>query len=112
MQLELIELVEFNRCNGKQVAKLLREHRLLWRAAMMPSKGLAPLRDMEYGSWSADTLYLLPAEGKEDALEKLVQRFHADEVNWLGGKESLSLLGYWKEGIEKNQKLILSVWWD
>jgi hypothetical protein len=67
---------------------------------------------MEYGGWSADTLYVLPAEGQEEALEKLAKRFKADEIKWLDGKESLSLLGYWKKDIEKSPKLILSVWWD
>jgi hypothetical protein len=112
LQLELIELVEHNECNGKLVTKLLRDNRHLWRAAFMPSRRLDPLRDMEYGRWSADTLYLTPKEGQEDALEKLASQLGADEVNWIVGKESLNLLGYWRQGIEENTKLILSVWWD
>ncbi len=112
MQLELIELVDRNRCKGKKVAKLMRDNRHLWRSALMPSRRLDPLLEMEYGSWSADTLYILPEEGQEAALEKLVKRFDADEVNWLSGELSLELLGYWKKDIEKKDKLILSVWWD
>ncbi len=112
LQLELIELVNRNGCKGKKVANLLRDNRPLWHAALMPSKRLDPLRDMEYGKWSADTLYILPVEGREEALEKLAERFNADEVKWLDGKQSLSLLGHWKKDIEKNPKLILSLWWD
>ena len=112
LQLELIELVNHNRCNGQKIAKLLRDNRSLWHAALMPGRRLDALRDMEYGEWPADTLYLLPVEGQEGALEKLAKRFNADEVRWLDGKESLSLLGYWKKDIEKKSKLILSAWWD
>ena len=112
LQLELIELVNRNNCNGKKVAKLLRDNRHLWHAALMPSRRLDPLRDMEYGDWSADTLYILPKEGQEESLEKLAKRMKADEVNWLGGEKALELLGYWKKGIEENSRLILTLWWD
>ena len=112
LQLELIELVNHNRCKGKKVAALLRSNRSLWRSALMPCRRLDPLLDMVNGEWSADTLYVLPAEDKEENLEELAKRFNADEVKWLDGKESLSLLGYWKKDIEKNPRFILSVWWD
>ena len=112
LQLELIELVNRNNCNGKKVAKLLRDHRHLWHAVLMPSRRLDPLRDMEYGHWSADTLYILPKEGQEESLEALAKRLKADEVNWLGGEKALELLGYWKKGIEENPRLILTLWWD
>ncbi len=112
IQLELIELVEHNECDGKLIANLLRDNRHLWRAAFMPSRRLDPLRDMEHGRWSADTLYMAPREGQEDALENLANQLEADEVNWIEGRESLNLLGYWRQGIEENTKLILSVWWD
>ena len=112
LQLELIELVNRNNCNGKKVARLLRDNRHLWRAVLMPSRRLDPLRDMEYGDWSADTLYILPQAGQEDNLEKLAKRLKADEVNWVGGENALQLLGYWKKGIEDNHRLILTVWWD
>jgi hypothetical protein len=112
LQLELIELVNRNNCNGKKVAKLLRDNRHLWHAVLMPSRHLDPLRDMEYGHWSADTLYILPNEGQEENLEKLAKQFRADEVNWLGGEKALELLGFWKKGIEENPRLILTLWWD
>lgn len=112
LQLELIELVDRNNCRGKKVAKLLRDNRNLWRAAIMPNESLFPLLDMEDGNWSADTLYILPEKGQEAALEKLVKRFKADEITWISGEQSLEMLGYWEKDIEKNEKLILSVWWD
>ena len=112
LQLELIELVNQNKCKGKKVAALLRENRSLWRAALMPCRRLDPLLDMENGEWSADTLYVLPADGQEEELEKLAKRFNGDEMKWLDGKESLSLLGFWNKDIVKNAKLILWVWWD
>jgi hypothetical protein len=112
LQLELIELVDKNICHGKKVAKLLRDNRHLWQAVLMPSRRLDPLRDMEYGRWSADTVYILPEKGQEERLEKLAKRLRADEVNWLGGEKALELLGYWKKGIEENPRLILTLWWD
>ena len=112
LQLELIELVEHNSLKGKKVAKLLRDNRHLWRGTMMPSRRLDSLRDMENGYWSADTLYILPKEGQEDALDKLAPKFRADEITWLGGKESVELLGFWKKGIENNPSLVLALWWD
>jgi hypothetical protein len=68
---------------------------------------------MEEGFWSADTLYLLPREGKEFELEELVRgQFNADEITWIGSDQSLDLLGYWKKDEILNPRMILSVWWD
>ena len=92
---------------------MLLENRHLWRAVMMPPKQLFPLRDMEDGIWLADTLYLLPQEGKESELEDLViEQFNADEISWIGSDQALDLLGYWNKDEVLNPKLILSVWWD
>lgn len=92
---------------------MLLEKRQLWRAVMMPPIELYPLRDMEEGLWVADTLYLLPQEGKEFELEELVrEQFNADEITWLGGDQALDLLGYWDKDVVLNPKLILSIWWD
>lgn len=113
LQLRVIGYTNHNNCNGKKLEKLLRQNRHLWRAVMMPNNQLHPLRDMEYGEWSADTLYVLVREGKESELEQLArERFDADEINWIGNDQTLELLGYWKKDAVRNPKFILSVWWD
>lgn len=113
LQLQVIALTSHNKCDGRRIYKLLLENRHLWRAVMMPPKQLFPLRDMEDGIWLADTLYLLPQEGKESELEDLViEQFNADEISWIGSDQALDLLGYWNKDEVLNPKLILSVWWD
>jgi hypothetical protein len=113
LQLQIIALTNYNNCDGRKIDRLLRENRHLWLAAMMPNKHLYPLRDMEEGFWSADTLYILPREGKEFELEELVkEQFNADEITWIGSGQSLDLLGYWKKDEVLNPRMILSVWWD
>ena len=113
LQLQIIALTSHNNFVGRKINKLLRENRHLWRAVMMPPIELYPLRDMEEGLWVADTLYLLPQEGKEFELEELVnEQFNADEITWIGGDQALDLLGYWDNDVVLNPRLILSVWWD
>ena len=113
LQLQIIALTNYNNCDGRKINRLLRENHHLWRAAIMPNKQLYPLRDMEEGFWSADTLYLFPREGKEFELEELVkEQFNADEITWIGSDRSLDLLGYWKNDEVLNPRLILSIWWD
>ena len=113
LQLEVIANTTHNNCDGRKIDRLLRENRDLWRTAMMPNNQLYPLRDMEAGQWSADTLYVLVREGRESELEELArEQFNADEINWIGNDQSLELLGYWKKDETHNSRLILSVWWD
>ena len=113
LQLKVIGLTSHDNCDGKKIEKLLRQNRHLWQSAFMPNHHLYPLRDMEYGVWSADTLYVLVQAGKESELEQLVKRqLHADEITWIGNDQMLELLGYWQKDVVSNPKLILSAWWD
>jgi hypothetical protein len=113
LQLQIIALTSHNNFDGKKINKLLLTYRHLWRAVMMPPIELFPLRDMEEGLWVADTLYLIPQEGKEFELEDMVrEQFNADEITWIGSDQALDLLGYWNKDAVLNPKLILSVWWD
>jgi len=111
-QLELISHTNFNLCDGKRIAELLKENRHLWRAAMMPLD-LISLRDMEDGIWHADTLYIYAVEGLEFELEKLArEQFNADEISWIGGSSAADIMGAIGEGFEERSEVILSVWWD
>ena len=113
LQLKVIGLTSHDNCDGKKIEKILRQNHNLWHSVVMPNNQLYPLRDMEYGVWSADTLYVLVREGKESELEQLVKRrLRADVVTWIGSDSTMELLGYWKKDEVYNPKLILSAWWD
>ena len=109
-QLDLIARTNFNFCNGKRVAELLKENRRMWRAAFMPLNPIS-LRDMDNGSWHADTLYIYAEEGWQFSLEDLArEQFQADEIYWIGGSKAVDMLG--TSEIKDKSQAILSVWWD
>jgi hypothetical protein len=109
-QLDLIARTNFNLCNGKRVAELLRENRKMWLSAYMPLDAIS-LRDMDTGSWHADTLYIYAADGWQHSLEELVrEQFEADEVHWIGGSSAANMLGI--SPLKRTSNVILSVWWD
>jgi hypothetical protein len=111
-QLDSIARTNFNLCDGKRVAQLLKENCRLWRAALMPMD-LISLRDMEDKTWHADTLYIYAKEGFEFELEELVrEQFTADEIHWIGGSSAADIMGTTGEGFEERSAVILSVWWD
>jgi hypothetical protein len=110
-QLDLIARTNFNFCDGRRVAELLRENRHLWQAVIMPLN-LISLRDMEQDRWHADTLYIYAEEGYQFQLEELVnEQFHADEVQWIGGSTAEDIMGT-TVGFDRKSQVILSVWWD
>jgi len=114
---DLMKASTFNNFNGEHVVRALEENSTLWRGFVWGRFGayaeLIPLRDIEDDQYNADTLYILPVAGKELELELLVrERFGADEVDWVGGREACDLLGSWSEEKAAIQKAILRVWWD
>ena len=110
VQLDIIARTSFNLLDGKKIAELLKENRRMWRSVLMPLD-LLSLRDMQDGSWHADTLYIYPAAGFHSRLEELVkEQFGADEIQWIGGSEAEDILGT-SEELDQLQ-VILLVWWD
>ena len=110
LQLDVIARTNFNFFDGRKIAALLKEHHKMWRAVLMPLN-LISLRDMEDGSWHADTLYIYPEDGYQFQLEELVrEQFKADEIEWFGGSSAVDMLGTTEVG-HKSQ-VILSAWWD
>jgi len=115
IQFELLRLSSFNGLSGDLVADSLEKHRGLWRGWILDRAGYyavharengancdpvddIKLRDIEHGYWNVDTLYILPAEGKEDVLKQLVSRlWGADEIDWQN---------------YPNAGKVLRVWWD
>jgi len=110
IQLDIIAHTNFNFFDGRKIVELLKENHRMWRAVLLPLN-LISLRDMDDGSWHADTLYIYPEDGYQFQLEELVrEQFNADEIEWIGGSSAANLLGT-SEVMHKSQ-VILSVWWD
>lgn len=110
IQLDIIARTNFNFCEGRKIASLLKENHRMWRAVLMPLHPIS-LRNMENGSWHADTLYIYPEDGYQLQIEELVrEQFNADEIEWIGGSEAVDMLG--TSEVENKSQVILSVWWD
>ena len=126
LNLQLMRLASFNEFDGNRVVDDLERHENLWTSAWMTRWDLIPLLDQEgdidpsdpdgpFSSppyWNVDSLYILPAPGKEDALTKMARKWRADEVAWLGGEVGCKALGSWSRERATNKRLILKVWWD
>jgi len=110
IQLDIIAHTNFNFFEGKKISELLKEHHRMWRAVLMPLD-LISLRDMEDGTWHADTVYIYPEDGYQSQLEELVrEQFNADEIEWIGGSSAMDMLGMTE--VENRSDVILSIWWD
>jgi hypothetical protein len=110
IQLDIIAHTNFNFFEGKKISELLKENHRMWRAVLMPLD-LISLRDMEDGTWHADTVYIYPEDGYQAQLEELVrEQFNADEIEWIGGSSAMDMLGMTE--VENKSEVILSVWWD
>jgi hypothetical protein len=109
-QLEVIAKTNFNSFNGRKIAEWLRENHRMWRAVLLPLDFIS-LRDMDDGSWHADTLYIYPEDGYQFKLEEIMkEQFHADETQWIGREIAMDMLGTCE--IKDTSYVILSAWWD
>ena len=110
IQLDIIAHTNFNFFEGRKIAGLLKENHKLWRAVLMPLD-LISLREMENGTWHAETLYIYPEDGYQFQVEELArEQFNADEIEWIGGSDAVDMLGTTE--VENKSHVILSVWWD
>jgi len=108
--LDLFRHASFNLLDAEKVVEDLLKHRDWW-TAVWPSPGrifdLIPLRDIADGILNVDTLYIIPAKGKEREIEALAKSWQADEVEWLSEEECSERLGMFPAETE-----VLRVWWD
>lgn len=124
IQLELLRRTCFNALDGERVVASLLKHRDLWLAALLDrpgvpdyaeprlllTAGLIKLRDLPYGHWNADTLFVL-TRTREHArqLARII-----DEEDW-GGEvrvvEDPKEID-WSLGVGRQEYGLLSVWWD
>lgn len=106
IQLELIRRGSFNDFDGPLIADVLVANKHLWSAVIFDREGYAEearrssidlikLRDLEAGYWNVDTLFILPAEGQDDALWSLAQSIGADEVDWEHSRDCGRYLRVW-----------------
>ena len=110
IQLDIIARTKFNFFDGRKISELLKENHRMWRAVLMPLD-LISLRDMEDGTWHADTVYIYPEDGYQSQLEELVrEQFNADEIEWVDSLSAVDMLG--TTDVENKSHVILSVWWD
>lgn len=70
---------------------------------------LIKLRDIASGYWNVDTVFLLVSETHAVAMEKLAQRWSADNIVVLNGKETDEVIGV---GRADSTERLISVWWD
>jgi hypothetical protein len=110
IQLDIIAYTKFNFFDGRKISELLKGNHRMWRAVLMPLD-LISLRDMEDGTWHADTVYIYPEDGYQSQLEELIrEQFNADEIEWIDGSSAVEMLGTTE--VENKSHVILSVWWD
>jgi len=119
-ELERIAMTSHNEFDGARVASLLAWNRDLWEGVVIDRiqeycarpeysafGSLIKLRDIDSGLWNVDTLYILPARGREAKLEQLALGwFVADEVGFLDKKTSAGMMG------ASMRTKVLRVWWD
>jgi len=106
----MLDLIQFASCNfdGPNVRKALEWRRNYWEACMMTSyRPGVTLRDLSQGIFNADTLYILPAPGREKELERLANQWKAKSVKWMEREDAALFLG--QHGTDKK---VLEVWWD
>jgi hypothetical protein len=104
IQLDLLETVSYNECDGARIKQDLLDNRNLWEGAIMGSFEAfryVALWDIANNVWNADTLMILPQPGKEGQLVALASKWGADEVDLLEG--------FMYGGGDKK---ILRLWWD
>lgn len=65
LHFELMRRASFNDFDGESVVNTLKEHRDLWKGAIMDRDNLIPLRDIPSNYWNVDTLYLTPVPEKK-----------------------------------------------
>lgn len=114
--LEMARISSFNNYNGEHVVGCLLAEDHLWEGMMFGRGSMQGiiLRDIgiDYGV-NADTMWLTPAEGREDDLEGLVRsEFGADEIDWIGGQAAATFLGAWTAKDSDEDRVVLRVWWD
>ena len=98
IQLELLRRRQHNALDGEQVVQSLMKHRSLWEAVMLdrfcfsnpgklPTIGLIKLRDLSYGYWNCDSLYISTAS--VEAARQLATI--VNDEDWGGEVESVRI---------------------
>ncbi len=112
LHFELMRKGSFNNFDGARVVNDLIRHAECWRSVTMVRHNFLPLLELEWGDYSADTLYILAQPGQENALEALAQEWDADDIVWIGGSEAEALVGMYSPEIRATDRYVLKVWWD
>jgi len=125
LNLQLMEMVSFNKFDGTQVVKDLLDYKDIWESCVMDREStfdnisLIKLRDMGremverigYPIWNVDTLFILVnTKDASENIERMVtiaKEWNADEIDYLPKENAQKLLG---GGLEDPK--VLRVFWD
>ena len=131
--LNLIEASgSWNSFDGPRMAKELRAHTRIWRAAILTREprvlagtpvtelrhrvDLIVLRDLPSGHVNLDHLFLLPEPGQQDAVEQLARGWSATDFVWQPQREALRAMGASRARFQDYQqdepRFLLGLWWD
>lgn len=123
LMFKLMKIASFNDFDGEKVVSDLEDNKELWEAVYMNRPiglnghvifPLLPLRDLSENEYNVDTVYILPAIGKEDQLLKLVESWGYATIKWIDGDMSDLLLGgiLYRNILKILHRNILKIWWD
>jgi hypothetical protein len=140
LQLQMLGLCRFNKCDGQSVVLDLQSHSDFWRSVQLgrevsplhiplqnPTESDAPhiplknkinliaLRDFPQGQVNMDSLYILTEAGRQDALQEVAKGWNASEVCWIDYKEAFHAMGasrFSMKDLWGDQRVILRVWWE
>ncbi len=103
MQFRMMELSSFNQFDGGGVAWSLRENYGLWKRFIFIDcyNSHVSLRDMQEGTWNADTLLIIVKEKFAENMMAVAKLWKANSVDCLEHGVALRK-GEW----------MIKVWWD
>jgi hypothetical protein len=128
--LDLFRRVRFNLLDGETAVHDLRHHQALWRAAyparfsvpyqnrhdnagkhVHPISDLAMMRNVSWGEWPADILYIWIDQDHLPELRKLAEQWQG-EIGVFNPEEPVDGEDLSMAGLFDDNNRVLWVWWD
>jgi hypothetical protein len=128
--LDLFRRVRFNLLDGETVARDLLHHQDLWRAAyparfsapyqnrydttdnhVHPIMDLAMMRNVSWGMWPADMIYIWTDQDHLPELRTLAEQWQG-EIGVFNPEEPMDEEDLYLAGLFNDKNRVLWVWWD
>ena len=111
--LSLIRKANRGKLIGWHVTESLQWNQDLWIVAAAtrekPGAPIAPLRGIEHDEYQIDTIWVIPAPGREAELTKLAETWDSDGIEWSTDAAGVArMVGYTPE----NPMLMTATWCD